>query len=61
MNMFSGNLPTIAIVSHGKCGWKWVLLDWGILIADGYEQTKTAARAKAREMQKQKFNQTQIQ
>ena len=49
-------MPTVAIVNHGKRGWKWCLLDWGILIADGYERTKTAARDKARAMQRQIFH-----
>lgn len=57
----SNPMPTVVVRSHGKRGWKWLLLDWDQLVADGYERTKTAALNKARSLQKEIFNQPQMQ
>lgn len=48
------NLYTLAIVNHGKTGWRWAVMDWGMMIEMGYEPTKSAALEKARAVLREK-------
>ena len=53
--MTSGiHLYTVAAVNHGRIGWRWTVMDWGIPIETGYERKKSGALEKARSIVSQK-------
>jgi hypothetical protein len=58
MTSDSFSIYTLRLAKHGRIGWRWALLDWGIAVDFGYERTKSAARAKAHEILQSKKQQT---
>ncbi len=47
------SLFTCAVVNHGRKGWRWVVMDWGIAIQFGYESRKSRAQKMAHEILRQ--------
>lgn len=50
----SVHLYTCAVVNHGRLGWRWTVMDWGIVIETGHEPNKSAALEKARAVMREK-------